>query len=122
MNDDIVGPGPFVVTMSSGTDMGATSHAIAIDNPYWPSGAVRVDDQDSQIPVHDGTGTVQPLIASDPRIDRLIALLELTEEERSFVRAALLPSQGRDLWLVLADYLEERVKDEASARFRRMGR
>jgi hypothetical protein len=62
-----------------------------------------------------------PIWALTAQIDRLIGLQLLTEDERAFVRAALQPGQGRDFFLVLADYLEEQGRQAASERFRQMG-
>lgn len=56
------------------------------------------------------------------RFDRLLLLLSLTEGERDFIRAALAPDGPRALWLVVADYLEERGRADEAARCRRAGR
>lgn len=64
--------------------------------------------------------TLQRLPSTAEQLARLCALLGLTEQERAFVREAL-GDHDRDIFLVLADYLEERGRDESAARFRSMG-
>lgn len=56
---------------------------------------------------------------NEAQMGRLIELLNLSDEERALIRAALTQGVGKDLWSVLADYLEEQGKPE-SARFREM--
>jgi hypothetical protein len=55
---------------------------------------------------------------AESQMERLLKLLSLTDEERDFVRAALSREVNRDFFLVLADYLEEKSKQESSDRIR----
>lgn len=53
------------------------------------------------------------------QMDRLLNLLDLTEQERAFVRESLEPDCDRSLFAVLADYLEEK-NNSSAGRFRAM--
>lgn len=83
---------------------------------------VRAIREGQQLVVPEGI-TIRPIneTRASAQMDRLLALLALTPEERGFVQAALtLPGEGserRTFFAVLADYLEEK-QDPASARFR----
>jgi hypothetical protein len=46
--------------------------------------------------------------APQAQMDRLLALLALSPEERTFVTSALTGGDGEDFWQVFADYLEEK--------------
>lgn len=54
--------------------------------------------------------------------ERLLALLALSAQERAFVRAALEGEEGRALWLVVADWLEEHGRGEEGERMRRLAK
>jgi hypothetical protein len=62
-----------------------------------------------------------PQPVTQGQFDRLLAILSLTPEERGFVRAALTKDAGKDLFLVLADYLEDRGQLKPAKRFRQQG-
>jgi hypothetical protein len=69
-----------------------------------------------------GTTQIQMVIpALEAQIERLLGLLRLTDEERSFVQAALAADQGKDFFLVLADYLTDKGNEAAAAKFRALG-
>lgn len=55
------------------------------------------------------------------QFERLLSFLDLTDEERSFVRAALNDPENVDFFCVLADYLEEKGRMAASEKFRKLG-
>lgn len=59
---------------------------------------------------------------SKAQFERLLKFLDLTEEERSFVRAALSSPEDADFFCVLADYLEEKGRSKASDKFRKLAK
>ena len=82
-----------------------------------PAGPIGVDPA-----FGGGTTQIQMVIpALEAQIERLLGLLRLTDEERSFVQAALAADQGKDFFLVLADYLTDKGNEAAAAKFRALG-
>jgi len=75
----------------------------------WGSGAARAPSIE------------QHFAALAAQVNALAAILRLTEEERSLVQRGLC-DPSRDFFLVLADWLEERGRDEAGSRFRHLAK
>lgn len=74
------------------------------------------------------TPTVPPGVKIEPlpgyvteqQFERLLAFLALSPEERAFIQALLEHPDDVDFYRVLADYLEEQGRAEASGKFRKL--